>query len=91
MNVIEGCDAKSKTKQTCRGLQHICVLKCKNKKKMKEGEKERKDDLKMEVRQMTMEEGVTWRGKGEYSRKGWQGEYGEITTNAYNKLLPQTY
>ena len=63
MNVIEGRDVKSKTKQTCRGLQHICVLKCKNKMKMKEGEKERKDDLKMEVRQMSMEERSLGGGK----------------------------
>jgi hypothetical protein len=42
VNVIEGHDVKSKTKQTCRGLQHICVLKHKNKKKMKEGERKEK-------------------------------------------------
>ena len=49
MSVTEGHDVKSKTKQTCRGTQHICVIKCKNKKKE---EKESIDDLKLDVKQM---------------------------------------
>ena len=57
MSVTEGHDVKNKTKQMCRGTQHICIIKCENNKKMKEGEKESKDNQKIEFRQMRMKRG----------------------------------